>query len=95
MKNEALVLAYSGGLDTSYSLRKLSKEGYDVHGGERHGKINREKRKRRDQPESEQVKGTVFLYTSVDRADLVFKTVFNFLLKKPACNDHCQGGTNR
>ncbi|MDA9843566.1 argininosuccinate synthase [Flavobacteriaceae bacterium] len=31
MKNEALVLAYSGGLDTSYSLRKLSKEGYDVH----------------------------------------------------------------
>ena len=58
-----------------------------VHGGERHGKINREKRKRRDHPESEQVKGTVFLYTFVDRADLVFKTAFNFLLKKPACNE--------
>ena len=31
MKNSKLVLAYSGGLDTSYSLRKLSKEGYEVH----------------------------------------------------------------
>ena len=26
-----LVLAYSGGLDTSYCLMKLSKEGYEVH----------------------------------------------------------------
>ena len=26
-----LVLAYSGGLDTSYCLRRLSKEGYEVH----------------------------------------------------------------
>ena len=31
MKKAPLVLAYSGGLDTSYSLRKLSQEGYDVH----------------------------------------------------------------
>ena len=31
MKHSKLVLAYSGGLDTSYSLRKLSKEGYQVH----------------------------------------------------------------
>ena len=31
MKLSKLVLAYSGGLDTSYSLRKLSKEGYEVH----------------------------------------------------------------
>lgn len=31
MKHSKLVLAYSGGLDTSYSLRKLSKEGYEVH----------------------------------------------------------------
>ena len=26
-----LVLAYSGGLDTSYCLKKLSNEGYEVH----------------------------------------------------------------
>ena len=26
-----LVLAYSGGLDTSYCLKMLSNEGYDVH----------------------------------------------------------------
>ena len=26
-----LVLAYSGGLDTSYCLKKLSNEGFDVH----------------------------------------------------------------
>ena len=31
MKHSKLVLAYSGGLDTSYSLRKLSKDGYEVH----------------------------------------------------------------
>ena len=31
MKLSKLVLAYSGGIDTSYSLRKLSKEGYEVH----------------------------------------------------------------
>ena len=31
MKRPTLVLAYSGGLDTSYSLKKLTKDGYDVH----------------------------------------------------------------
>lgn len=31
MKKTPLVLAYSGGLDTSYCLKKLSSEGYDVH----------------------------------------------------------------
>lgn len=31
MKNKKLVLAYSGGLDTSYCLVKLSQEGYEVH----------------------------------------------------------------
>ena len=31
MKNKKLVLAYSGGLDTSYCLMKLSREGYEVH----------------------------------------------------------------
>ncbi|MDA0985595.1 MAG: argininosuccinate synthase [Bacteroidetes bacterium] len=31
MNKETLVLAYSGGLDTSYSLRKLSQEGHEVH----------------------------------------------------------------
>ena len=31
MKNNKLILAYSGGLDTSYCLMKLSKEGYKVH----------------------------------------------------------------
>jgi len=31
MKQSKLVLAYSGGLDTSYSLRKLSQENYEVH----------------------------------------------------------------
>jgi argininosuccinate synthase len=31
MKKEPLVLAYSGGLDTSYSLKKLSQDGYEIH----------------------------------------------------------------
>ena len=31
MNKEKLVLAYSGGLDTSYSLKKLSQENYEVH----------------------------------------------------------------
>ena len=31
MENKKLVLAYSGGLDTSYCLMKLSQEGYEVH----------------------------------------------------------------
>ena len=31
MIREKLVLAYSGGLDTSYSLKKLSQENYEVH----------------------------------------------------------------
>ena len=31
MKNKIVVLAYSGGLDTSYSLKKLSSDGYQVH----------------------------------------------------------------
>jgi argininosuccinate synthase len=31
MENKKLVLAYSGGLDTSYCLMKLSKQGYEVH----------------------------------------------------------------
>ena len=31
MEKEKLVLAYSGGLDTSYSLKKLSQENYEVH----------------------------------------------------------------
>ena len=31
MEPEKLVLAYSGGLDTSYSLKKLSQENYNVH----------------------------------------------------------------
>ncbi len=31
MKNKKLVLAYSGGLDTSYAVRYLSDKGYDVH----------------------------------------------------------------
>ena len=31
MANKTLVLAYSGGLDTSYCLKKLSQEGFDIH----------------------------------------------------------------
>ena len=31
MENKKLVLAYSGGLDTSYCLMKLSQEGYEIH----------------------------------------------------------------
>ena len=31
MEQEKVVLAYSGGLDTSYCLKKLSQEKYEVH----------------------------------------------------------------
>ena len=31
MNKKLLVLAYSGGLDTSYCLKKLSSDGYEVH----------------------------------------------------------------
>ena len=30
--NKKLVLAYSGGLDTSYCVKSLSAAGYEVHG---------------------------------------------------------------
>ena len=31
MKNKTIILAYSGGLDTSFCLKKLSSNGFDVH----------------------------------------------------------------
>ena len=31
MKNKTIVLAYSGGLDTSFCLKRLSIDGFDVH----------------------------------------------------------------
>ena len=31
MKNKTIILAYSGGLDTSFCLKKLSTDGFDVH----------------------------------------------------------------
>ena len=31
MKNKTIILAYSGGLDTSFCLKKLSSDGFDVH----------------------------------------------------------------
>ena len=31
MKNKTIILAYSGGLDTSFCLKRLSSEGFNVH----------------------------------------------------------------
>ena len=31
MKNKTIILAYSGGLDTSFCLKRLSSDGLDVH----------------------------------------------------------------
>ena len=31
MKNKTIILAYSGGLDTSFCLKRLSIDGFDVH----------------------------------------------------------------
>ena len=31
MKNKTIILAYSGGLDTSFCLKRLSSDGFDVH----------------------------------------------------------------
>ena len=31
MKNKTIILAYSGGLDTSFCLKRLSSDGFNVH----------------------------------------------------------------
>ena len=31
MKNKTIILAYSGGLDTSFCLKRLSSDGFDIH----------------------------------------------------------------
>ena len=73
-----LVLAYSGGLDTSYCLKTLSKEGYEVHavsvntGGFSPDEII-------DQ-ESKAMQMGASSYTSIDALDSFYKKIVKYLV---------------
>jgi len=68
-----LVLAYSGGLDTSYCLKTLSKEGYEVHavsvntGGFSPDEIIEQ--------ESKAMQMGASSYTSIDALDSFYKRI--------------------
>jgi argininosuccinate synthase len=78
MNKSKLVLAYSGGLDTSYSLQKLSQDGFEVHavsintGGfsQNEIKINEEKAYQMG----------AHLYENIDALDSFYNKIVKFLI---------------
>ena len=73
-----LVLAYSGGLDTSYCLKKLSNEGFDVHaisintGGFDEKEILIQKQKAMEMGAEK--------FKSIDAIDKFYKKIIKFLI---------------
>ena len=73
-----LVLAYSGGLDTSYCLKKLSNEGFDVHaisintGGFDEKEILIQKQKAMEMGAKK--------FKSIDATDKFYKKIIKFLI---------------
>ena len=73
-----LVLAYSGGLDTSYCLKKLSNEGFDVHaisintGGFDEKEILIQKQKAMEMGAKK--------FKSIDATDKFYKKIIRFLI---------------
>lgn len=74
-----LVLAYSGGLDTSYCAKYLSaEEGYEVHAvSVNTGGFSAEEIK---QIESKALQLGVTSYTSIDAVDIFYQTVVKYLI---------------
>ena len=78
MKKEILVLAYSGGLDTSYSLKKLSQEGYEIHavsvntGGFSKDEIETKKAKAYQMG--------AFIYKNINALEKFYKKIIKYLL---------------
>jgi argininosuccinate synthase len=78
MANKTLVLAYSGGLDTSYCLKKLSQEGFDIHavsvntGGFSSGEVKT--------MESKALKMGAFSYKSIDALNSFYSKVVKYLV---------------
>ena len=78
MKNKKLVLAYSGGLDTSYCLVKLSQEGYEVHaisintGGFDHNQIEAMK--------SKALQMGAHTYQSINALETFYQKVVKYLV---------------
>ena len=78
MRKEILVLAYSGGLDTSYSLKKLSQEGYEIHavsvntGGFSKDEI--------ETIESKAYQMGAFIYKNINALEEFYKKIVRYLL---------------
>ena len=78
MKKEILVLAYSGGLDTSYSLKKLSQEGYEIHavsvntGGFSKDEI--------ETTEAKAYQMGAFIYENINALEKFYKKIIKYLL---------------
>ena len=78
MKQKKLVLAYSGGLDTSYCLLKLSQEGYQVHaisvntGGFDHVEV--------EAMEAKALKMGAHTYRSINALDTFYQKVVKYLI---------------
>ena len=78
MNKETLVLAYSGGLDTSYSLRKLSQEGYEVHSvSVNTGGFSKEEIKI---IEAKAVQMGAYTYQNIDALASFYQKIVKFLL---------------
>ena len=78
MNKETLVLAYSGGLDTSYSLRKLSQEGYEVHAvSVNTGGFSKEEIKI---IEAKAVQMGAYTYQNIDALASFYQKIVKFLL---------------
>ena len=78
MKKETLVLAFSGGLDTSYSLKKLSLDNYEVHavsvntGGFSEKEI--------DTIEAKAYQMGAFTYQNINAIKIFYKKIVKYLL---------------
>ena len=78
MRKEILVLAYSGGLDTSYSLKKLSQEGYKIHavsvntGGFSKNEI--------ETIEAKAYQMGAFIYKNINALEEFYKKIVKYLL---------------
>lgn len=78
MKKGTLVLAYSGGLDTSYSLKKLSQEGYEVHAVSINtGGFSKEEI---ENIETKAYQIGAFIYKNINALELFYQKIVKYLL---------------
>lgn len=78
MKKGTLVLAYSGGLDTSYSLKKLSQDGYEVHAvSVNTGGFSKEEI---ENIETKAYQIGAFIYKNINALELFYQKIVKYLL---------------